>query len=93
MFTKYEPETKLSKALDKALSELEKYQSDSDEYATIMEQIVKLHKMKEDEKPSTVDPNTVALIVANLIGIVMILKHERADIITSKAMSFVLKPR
>lgn len=94
MFTvKPKRKSKLQMEIDQTLTELQNYKPDTKEYAQITDQIVKLHKMKADEKPYTVSPDTLALIAANLIGIVMILKHERADIITSKAMSFVTKPR
>lgn len=38
-----------------------------------------------------IKPDTVALIGGNLTGILMILTYERADIITSKAINFVLR--
>lgn len=38
-------------------------------------------------------PDTLLVVGANLLGIVLILKHEKIDIISSKALSFVLKGR
>ena len=38
-----------------------------------------------------IKPDTLALIGGNLAGILMILYYERADIITSKAINFVLR--
>lgn len=40
-----------------------------------------------------ISPDTTALVVANLAGILLILNHERLDIISSKALSFISKVR
>lgn len=93
MFTRDQPKSKLEEEIDSALNVLSAHTKHSEEYAKIVDQVVKLHKMKEEEKPSTVSPDTLLMVAANLIGILMITKHERADIITSKALSFVMKPR
>lgn len=45
-------------------------------------------------KPSwKVTPDTVLIVLCNLLGILLILKHEKIDIITSKALGFVMKGR
>lgn len=45
-------------------------------------------------KPSCkLSPDTMLVVAGNLLGIVLILKHEKIDIVTSKALSFVLKGR
>lgn len=38
-----------------------------------------------------VTPDTVLIVLCNLLGIILILKHEKIDIITSKALGFVMK--
>jgi len=91
--SKLRPKTKLEEALDRAYAKLENLDIDSKEYRDCLDHIAKLHKMKEDEKPDSVSKDTVALIAANLLGIFMIIHHERVDIITSKALPFVVKPR
>lgn len=40
-----------------------------------------------------ISPDVLLTVAANLVGIVLILKHEKIDIITSKALNFVLKGR
>lgn len=87
------PRTTLEKALDKAFSELDKHDVGTSEYGEILDRISKLHKMKEEENPDSISKETLALIATNLLGILMIIKHERVDIITSKALPFVAKPR
>ena len=40
-----------------------------------------------------VSPDTLVIVGANLLGIILILKFEQLDIITTKALSFVIKGR
>lgn len=45
-------------------------------------------------KPTwSISPDTILVVAGNLLGIVLILKHEKLDIITSKALGFVLRGR
>ncbi len=48
---------------------------------------------KEAEKPDRVSKETWALIGANIAGIVMIIGHEKFNVIASKALGFVMKSR
>jgi hypothetical protein len=93
MFWK-KPPTPLAIAFDDAIRELKNHREDSKEYATILDRAVQLHKMKEEEeRTSSVSKDTLAVVGANLLGILMIIKHENVNVITTKAMSFVMKPR
>lgn len=62
----------------------------SDEYKKVL---ASLEKMSDIKKGVRVSKDTQALIVANLVGIVAILAFEKSDIITSKALGFVMKGR
>lgn len=88
------PQTKtpVEKELDILFSEL-RFATDSEKYATTLDQITKLHKLKADDQPQRVSPDTLVLAAVNLLGIVMILSHERLNVITTKATSLVQKPR
>lgn len=48
-------------------------------------------KKKEVEDRKRVSPDTVALIAANLAGILLIIGHERINVVTSKALGFVTR--
>ena len=92
MFTKKSaPKTQLDDALSKALRELQEKDVTDEAYGPALDRVVKLHKMKQEELPDRVSPDTWALVGANLAGIVMILSHEHAHVITSKALGFVRK--
>jgi|tagenome__1003787_1003787.scaffolds.fasta_scaffold17975389_1 hypothetical protein len=89
-----EPEKSgLDKVIDEVLEEMLGRGSETEEYAQMVNQLVKLHALKQEEKPKRLTPDTMAIVLGNLLGIIIIVKYERIDIITSKAMNFVLKLR
>lgn len=90
MFTPHPQEkTGLEKVIDELLSELTAVESDSTEYAQMVDQLVKLHALKVNENRPRISPDTLATIIANLGGILIIVGHERAHIVTSKALGFI----
>jgi hypothetical protein len=92
MFRTREP-SHLELEVDRAVRELKNHPIGSEEYMKTLGAIVDLHKMKETEKPAFVSRDTLAIIGANLLGIVMIIRAEHAHVISRNAMQMVLKPR
>lgn len=98
MFTKNTPEEErpeLEEAIDKALLELINHQPYSTEYVKALEQIEKLYKLRapkpELQKPVSLD--AVLAVAGNLAGILLIINYERAHVITTKALGFIIKSR
>lgn len=85
--------TGLEKAIDELHVQMNAVLADSDEYSKMADQLVKLYKLREHDAPRRVSPDTLALITGNLVGIAMIVGHERAHVVTSKALGFVMKLR
>lgn len=83
--------TGLEKAIDEAHVELASVMADSEQYSKIADQLVKLYKLREHDSKRQVSPDTLVLVAGNLLGIAMIVGHERAHVVTSKAVSFVMK--
>jgi len=62
---------------------------------------VKLHQLSERVKELSslltadwkINPDTLLIVGGNLLGIILILKFEQLDIISTKALGFVLKGR
>lgn len=92
MFGKKDP-TLLDLMIADAIKSLKHHTILSEEYARTLAIIERLHKMKEAEKPSSVSKDTLAVVGANLLGILMIIKHEHINVITSRAMNLIMKPR
>lgn len=63
------------------------------EYAACADQLVKLSAIKDPQSTNRVSPDVAVTAAANLFGIGMIIHHERANVIASKALSFVMKLR
>jgi hypothetical protein len=85
--------TVLDAVIDDALAQLSGLSIDTDEYTRKVDQITKLYKLKEQEAPKRVSPDTLAIVAGNLAGIVLMLHYERVHVITSKALGFVMKAR
>lgn len=81
----------LEKEIDRLFAELSEKNSESDEYAKVVDQLTKLYKLKEIDSPQRVSWDTLALIAGNLAGILLIIGYERTHIVTSKAIGFVLR--
>ena len=90
IFTK-DKRTNLEKTIDSALKAMEGLSPDSKEYAEIASNVEKLYKAKGNEK--TISPDTIAVVAGNLIGLALIMSFERANVITTKALGFVIKGR
>jgi hypothetical protein len=87
--------TPLEEAIENVLFSMKSTYPDSDEYGVLVDRLDKLHKMKVSDKDNRnrVSADTLLIVGANLAGIVLILGFEKANIVTSKALSFVLKSK
>jgi hypothetical protein len=94
MFTKSQTKAKLDAEICSALDQLSDLDKTSDEYGDLVDRIAKLHKLTtEDRSKFRVSPDTALIVAANLFGILRITRYEREDVINSKALGFIMKPR
>lgn len=101
MFKKHQRDkrTELEKEIDTIIKSLRDMDEETDEYketVSILDKLVglddKIKKSKKDNK-NKVSKDTIAVVVGNLAGILLILNFEKANVITSKALSFIIKGR
>jgi len=85
--------TMLEKEIEAVLLDMKDMDLNSDEYEVALNHLSTLHEIKSKEKKWNVSPDTMAIVAGNLLGIILILKHEEFNVITSKAMNFVIKGR
>lgn len=73
--------------------ELENHETLSKEYGETLDRIDRLQKQisVETKHRPRISPDTMVLAATNLIGIVMITRYEKENVITSKATGFVQK--
>lgn len=86
-------ESALDKEILRATKKLNDYPPASAEYANIADQLTKLYELKQKDKPDRVSRDTLVMVAANLIGIAVIVGHERTHVIATKAGNFVQKIR
>lgn len=82
-------------ALIAALEELPTLTVDSDEYTAAMKNIHLLNEsLTSHQKPKMkISGDTLLSVGGSLAGIVLILGYERAHVVASKALGFVLKTK
>jgi hypothetical protein len=96
MFIKTQTESKLDAEILSALSELKDLDKKSKEYATLVEHISKLHKLKIEERPrfKPISPDTMLVVAANIFGILWLARFEKTEVIKApNAMRHVMKPK
>lgn len=89
MFKKTAKSDQLNEEIARVHAHMTAINPTSDEYNTMSEQLQKLYAMQNTRSDRRVSPDTLIMAGANLVGIAMIVGHERAHVLTSKAMSFV----
>lgn len=84
----------LDEAYERAVRELNACVFGSQEYVRTMKLVQQLYEMKEKEKPSSVSKDTLAIVGANLLGIIMIISHEHVgNAVTSRAFGLLMRTR
>lgn len=92
MFTlKKTEKTKLEETIDELMNSMSVISEETPEYAAMADQLVKLYKLKEVDKPERLKPDTLVLAATNLVGILVIVGYEQNGIITTKALPFIKK--
>ena len=81
----------LEEELVRVLAELPMHQAGSQEYAKLMNSVERIHSMMDVKSPSPVSRETLLTVGANILGILLIIKHEDVNVITSKALGFVIR--
>ena len=88
----------VDKRISFLLEDLKEYDSASEDYQSIVENIKKLTDVRDDLKNGSGEKwlkmaDVIELVspTFGLVGILMITKHEKTDIVTSKAASIAMR--
>lgn len=92
-FTKKDKRTSLEKEIESVLMSMRTVTAYSQEYTNMAANLEWLYKAKACERDRRITPDTMAVIAGNLLGILLILGYEKAEVITTKALGFVIKGR
>ncbi len=82
--------TPLDKETERVLHHLSTLKVGSDDYVTCLKA---LNDLKAMTTQSAVSKDVLASAATNLLGILAIIRHENVNVIASKAMSILVKPR
>ena len=83
----------LNRTIAQAEADLQTLDAGSEDYAKALAHLERLYKLKTQNALKRIDPNTVAIVVGNLVGIVIIVAYEHSHVIGSKALGFAGKLR
>lgn len=93
-FKKEETPSNTQPVIENLISELAGYDAHTEEYSTMVANLKVLTEAKAIEPtPRKISPDTIVIVAANLVGVAAILLFERNNVITSKSMSNLIKPR
>jgi hypothetical protein len=92
MFGREKEMSLLEREIDRATRDLSRHAIGSHEYDATLERIVTLRRLKEEDKSKAVSKDNLAVVLGNLLGIFMIIKHENVNVVSSRALSLILRP-
>lgn len=92
-FKKKKEKTELEKQIDERIKNLDDTVDDVDKDEKAVENLKKLIDAKAEYEGIKINPNVVISAIVSIGGIAMVLKHEKLDVITSKAWTLIQKVR
>lgn len=79
----------IEKEIDRCLNEMKKFHVESDEYRKAAANLKALYEANANKPHNVISPETIALVAANLTGIVLVLYFERTGSVISKAFGMI----
>lgn len=79
----------LDRTIAKIHAQMDEDSCETEEFAQMADQVVKLTQLKKELPSRRVSPDVLATVAANLLGIAIVVGHERANVIGGKAITFV----
>jgi hypothetical protein len=79
----------LDDPIDNILTRMNDAGMDSQKYNECVDRLDRLMEMKENERKFRIDPNTVLIVLGNLLGILVIVAYEQKHVMVSRALGFV----
>lgn len=85
---------KIDEAIIRVLETMDVFGADSPEYPELLQHLDKLTTIQRAEKSDRkVSPDTMLLVLGNIMGIIIIVAYEQKHVIRSKATDFIMKAR
>jgi len=74
-------------------SDLQTYGPETPEYARMLAELERLYSLKAAQRRPRVSSDTVAIVIGNIVGILIIVSYEHGHVMASKAKEYLIKPR
>ena len=84
--------TPVDEAIAELVNSMKSMNGDEEEYDDCMKQLERLYALKEKNK-RRVSPDTMAMVIGNIIVVLIIVKFERGAVMVTKAKDYVQKLR
>ena len=79
------------KEVDRILALMSNMEPSSEDYKKAAESLKTLCEARAKKPAHLIEPEAIVAALSSLLGIVLILQHERLHVVTSRAISFVRK--
>lgn len=83
----------LDEPIEKLLTEMNTYSPDTEEYRVAIEHLDRLVRLKAEEARNFVSADTMAIVIGNLLGILIIVAYEQKHVMVSKGMGLILRTK
>jgi hypothetical protein len=83
----------LDEPIDKVLSRMDAIDAYSEEYVALLSELERLIRLQNEERIKRVSPDTMAVVLGNLVGIVIIVGYEQYHPLVSRGLNFVLRTK
>lgn len=83
----------LDEPIEKVLTEMNEVGPDSPEYQKLVEHLERLTRLKSEvNSRNRVSRDTMAIVIGNLVGILIIVAYEQKHVLSSRAQGMILRP-
>ena len=84
-----EPKNDISDEVNRVVEFLSKIDPSEDEYTKGIQNLKVLCEARAKRPGFLIEPEVLITAAVNIIGIVLILRHEQFNVVTTKAMTFI----
>jgi hypothetical protein len=79
--------------IERVVDDMQMFGPESEEYQGLINHLDRLNALKANTRPRRISPDTVMVVLGNLLGILIIVAYEEKHVITSKAMPLFIRPK
>ena len=83
----------LDDPINKILVKMDNTEPYSEEYVLLLTNLAGLVKLQSEERSNRVSPDTMAVVVSNILGILIIVGYEQGHVVGTRAKDYVLRTK